>query len=156
MSDKPRILLVCDSSDRHDVMVDRLGGAYEITEVDSPLDALSQMARQPFDGIFVDGDHLAEAFQMERLVQSERILEGMPDGVVLIDVENVIIWGNGRLREWSGQESVVGENFYKVMGSPEILGPDFCPFHTALATGLPSSSTLFPVNIRSSITLIVP
>ena len=23
-------------------------------------------------------------------------------------------------------------NFYTVLGSPEILGPDFCPFHTAL------------------------
>ena len=29
-----------------------------------------------------------------------------------------------------------------MLGSPEILGPDFCPFHTALATGQPSSSTL--------------
>ena len=142
MSDKPRILLVCDSPDRHDAMIARLGGLYEITEVESPLDALSQMARQPFDGVFIDVDHLAEAFQMERLLQSERILEGMPDGVVLLDAENVIIWGNGRLREWSERESVVGENFYKVMGSPEILGPDFCPFQTALSTGHSSSSTL--------------
>ncbi|MCH8922142.1 MAG: response regulator [Planctomycetes bacterium] len=123
-------------------MIARLGGLYEITEVESPLDALSQMARQPFDGVFIDVDHLAEAFQMERLLQSERILEGMPDGVVLLDAENVIIWGNGRLREWSERESVVGENFYKVMGSPEILGPDFCPFQTALSTGHSSSSTL--------------
>ena len=38
--------------------------------------------------------------------------------------------------------SVIGQNFYAVLGSPEILGPDFCPFHTALATGVPSSSTL--------------
>ena len=33
-------------------------------------------------------------------------------------------------------------NFYTVLGSPEILGPDFCPFHTALATGQGTSSTL--------------
>ena len=142
MSEKPRILLVCDSPDRHDKMIERLGDSYEITEVDSPLGALSQMARHPFDGIFIDVDHLAEAFQMERLVQSERILEGMPDGVVLLDSQNTIIWGNGRLREWSGLESVVGENFYKVLGNPEILGPDFCPFQTAISTGARSSSTL--------------
>ena len=37
---------------------------------------------------------------------------------------------------------VVGENFYSVLNSPEILGPDFCPFHTALTTGKASSSTL--------------
>ena len=33
-------------------------------------------------------------------------------------------------------------NFYTILGSPEILGPDFCPFHTALATGQATSSTL--------------
>ncbi len=33
-------------------------------------------------------------------------------------------------------------NFYAALNSPEILGPDFCPFHSALATGKDSSSTL--------------
>ena len=66
----------------------------------------------------------------------------MPDGVVLLASDNTILWGNGRLREWTGREDVVGANFYDVLGSPEILGPDFCPFHTALATGKGSASTL--------------
>ena len=39
-------------------------------------------------------------------------------------------------------KDIVGSNFYDVMGTPEILGPDFCPFHTALATGRASGSTL--------------
>ena len=63
-------------------------------------------------------------------------------GVVLLDSDNTITWGNGRLREWTGRDKVVGANFYTVLGSPEILGPDFCPFHTALATGRPSSSKI--------------
>ena len=33
----------------------------------------------------------------------------MPDGVVLLDADNTIIWGNGRLSEWSGRETIVGE-----------------------------------------------
>ena len=33
-------------------------------------------------------------------------------------------------------------NFYAALNSPEILGPDFCPFHSALATGKDSSTTL--------------
>jgi CheY-like chemotaxis protein len=66
----------------------------------------------------------------------------MPDGVVLLNEDNTILWGNGRLRDWSGRQQVIGANFYDVMGTPEILGPDFCPFQTALATGRPSSSTL--------------
>ncbi|MCE9545744.1 MAG: response regulator [Planctomycetia bacterium] len=86
--------------------------------------------------------HLADAAQLARLLQNERILESMPDGVVLLDADNKIIWHNERIRSWCGREQIVGENFYSVLSSPEILGPDFCPFHTALSTGEPSSSTL--------------
>jgi CheY-like chemotaxis protein len=92
--------------------------------------------------VYAAGEHLKEVLSVGTLLQNERILQGMPDGVVLLDSDNTILWGNGRLREWTGQQSVVGANFYTVLGSPEILGPDFCPFHTALATGKPSSSTL--------------
>jgi CheY-like chemotaxis protein len=66
----------------------------------------------------------------------------MPDGIVVLDSENTIVWGNSRMREWTKTDTVVGSNFYTVLNSPEILGPDFCPFHTALATGRPSNSTL--------------
>ena len=100
------------------------------------------MAREKFDAVYVGSPHLGEALELGKLLQNERILEQMPDGVVLLDGDNTIIWGNGRLREWTGRESIVGLNFYAVLGSPEILGPDFCPFHTALATGARSCSTL--------------
>lgn len=39
-------------------------------------------------------------------------------------------------------DAIVGRGFYDALGSPEILGPDFCPFHTALATGTSTTSTL--------------
>lgn len=70
------------------------------------------------------------------------IVEGMTDGVALLESDSTIVWANGRLCEWSGRESLAGVNFYAAMGSPEVLGPDFCPFHTALATGQATSSML--------------
>src|SRR5262249_38324911 len=70
------------------------------------------------------------------------ILHGMPDGVVLLDDDNTIIWCNGKFKEWQSPSCGIGTNFYTALGSPEILGPDFCPFHTAIATMRPSSSTL--------------
>ena len=103
---------------------------------------LSAGLRENFVGVYVASEHLSDAVQVGKLLQNERILQGMPDGIVLLDSDNMIIWGNGRLREWTGSEKVVGANFYAILGSPEILGPDFCPFHTALATGRASSSTL--------------
>ncbi|MBN2215913.1 MAG: response regulator [Pirellulales bacterium] len=66
----------------------------------------------------------------------------MPDGVVLLDAENTILWANDQVRRWSGEDDLLGANFYTALGSPEILGPDFCPFHTALAMGHASESTL--------------
>jgi CheY-like chemotaxis protein len=119
----------------------RFGDDIEVVET-SPIRALPQLGSGDFIGIYADADHFAEVINAARLVQNERVLQGMPDGVVLLDSDNTVLWGNGRLREWTGREDVVGSNFYEVMGTPEILGPDFCPFHTAIATGRPSGSTL--------------
>ncbi len=142
MSSKPKLLFVGDSQPDEQQAIARLSDSFEIVQVPNPLRALSRLARESFAGLYVASEHLSDAFQIGRLLQNERILEGMPDGIVVLDSENTIIWGNGRLREWTKVDSVVGSNFYSVLGSPEILGPDFCPFHTALATGRPSNSTL--------------
>ena len=36
----------------------------------------------------------------------------------------------------------VGRAFYDLFESPEILGPDLCPFHTAIGRGQPACSML--------------
>jgi CheY-like chemotaxis protein len=116
--------------------------SHELVFAQSPVRAMALLAREEFAGVFVTSKYLQEAFQVGRLLQNEQILEGMPDGVVLLDSENTIVWSNGRVCRWCGREAIAGENFYAVLGSPEILGPDFCPFHTALATGQATTSTL--------------
>ena len=103
---------------------------------------LAHLTRERFAGVYVSSEYLQEVLEISKLLQNEQILEGMPDGVVLLDSENLILWSNRRLCEWSACDNVIGANFYTVLGSPEILGPDFCPFHTALATGQATSSTL--------------
>jgi CheY-like chemotaxis protein/PAS domain-containing protein len=142
LSAKPKLLFVGDSQPRQQQFLDQLRDSFDVVHVQSPLRALGRLARESFGGLFVSGEHLGDAFQIGKLLQNERILEGMPDGIVVLDAENTIIWGNGRMREWTKRESVIGSNFYTVLGSPEILGPDFCPFHTALATSRASTSTL--------------
>jgi two-component system, sensor histidine kinase SagS len=142
LTEKPRILFISNARDQEQGIPARFGGEFDLVRVSSPIRALARLASEQFAGIYVSTGHLKEAFQIGKLLQNERILQGMPDGVVLLDADNTIIWGNGRLCEWCGRESVNGLNFYTVLGSPEILGPDFCPFHTALATGSPSTSTL--------------
>lgn len=142
LSSKPKLLFIGDSRPEQQQLLDPLHDAYDVVQVRSPLRALARLARESFAGLYVSGEHLDQAFELGKLLQNERILEGMPDGIVVLDSENTIVWGNSRMREWTKSESVVGSNFYTVLNSPEILGPDFCPFHTALATGRPSNSTL--------------
>ncbi len=142
MEEKPRILCLCDSPAGVERLFGLAGKACDVVAVDNAIQALERLTREEFDGVYLAPGHVRDAFRIGKVLRDEQILEGMPDGMVLLDDENTILWGNGRLRQWSGREMVVGANFYAVLGSPEILGPDFCPFHTALATGTPGTSTL--------------
>lgn len=137
----PKVLCLGGTHNAQVALQKRFGDDIEVVDT-SPIRALSQLGSGDFIGIYADADHFAEVINAARLVQNERVLQGMPDAVVLLDNDNTVLWGNGRLREWTGRDDVVGANFYDVMGTPEILGPDFCPFHTALATSRPSGSTL--------------
>jgi CheY-like chemotaxis protein len=140
--DMPKILCLGGTHDDQVLLGERFGNEFELVSVASPVRALAQLAHGGFIGIYADADHFAEVLDVGRLVQNDRILQGMPDGVVLLDSDNTILWGNGRLREWTGRNDIVGSNFYEVLGSPEIVGPEFCPFHTALTTGKGSATTL--------------
>ena len=142
MSEKPKILLVGDCRENVEQTLAAACQSHDVVVVQNPMRALALLTRERFDGVFVTAQYFREAFEIGKLLQNEQILEGMPDGVALLESDNTILWGNCRMREWSGRDSLVGVNFYAALGSPEILGPDFCPFHTALATGQGTSSTL--------------
>ena len=142
MSAKSRILLVCDARENAAQLLQRAAETRDAVVAANPMRALAYLTREHFAGVYVSSDYLQDALELGKLLQNQQILEGMPDGVVLLDADNSVIWCNGRLCEWSDCDTVIGTNFYTVLGSPEILGPDFCPFHTALATGQATSSTL--------------
>jgi len=142
LSAKPKILVVGSARDQIEPLVGQAGDGCEIVVARNPMRALALLTREQFVGVFVCAEFLQQAFQLGRLLQNEQILEGMTDGVVLLDSDKTILWCNRRICEWTGRDSVVGEKFFDVLGTPEILGPDFCPFQTALATGKSTSSTL--------------
>jgi len=141
-SEKPRILALCSSRREAEEMLCGVAESSQLVVVPTPMRALARLRSGQFNALYVASQHLEQALDLGRLLQNKQVLEGMPDGVVLLDSDNSILWSNGRLADWTGREDVAGENFYTVLGSPEILGPDFCPFHTALATGVSTSSTL--------------
>ena len=70
--------------------------------------AWALLTREKFVGVYVTASYFRDAFDIGTLLQNEQVLEGMPDGVVLLESDNTILWGNGRLCEWSGRDSVMG------------------------------------------------
>src|SRR5204862_266487 len=109
---RPQILCLGGTHDTQVSLRDHFGEDVEIVNV-TPVRALSHLGSGEYIGIYADADHFAEVINVARLVQNERILQGMPDGVVLLSADNTILWGNGRLREWTGREEIVGGNFYE-------------------------------------------
>jgi len=112
--------------------------------VDSSVAVVQQLAEPGIDGIWISRDQFPQVSELRGLAQSGLMLRDMPDGVALLDANICVLWANRRLAEWSGRanDSLAGVNFYELLSNPEIMGPDFCPFHTALATGEEGSSTL--------------
>ena len=74
LSAKPKLLFVGDSQPRQQQLLGELRDAFEVVQVQSPLRALSRLAREPFAGLYVASDHLGDAFQIGKLLQNERIL----------------------------------------------------------------------------------
>jgi two-component system, sensor histidine kinase SagS len=111
-------------------------------EVASLTAAIARLSSSNCAGLYLEAGGLNDTSQLVRLLQNDRILNGMPEGVALIDSEKTVTWANDCLRGWSQLDNPVGNNIYSILGDTQILGPDFCPFHTALATGNATTSTL--------------
>lgn len=142
MSARPRILFVCDDLGCEPALPQQLRDDCEVVKVCSLLRGMAALSREVFAGLYISAGHLQEALRLGRAMQDVHVLDGMPDGVALLGSDNNVLWANARFLQWVGRDDIVNQGFYAVLGNPEILGPDFCPFHTALATGQPSSSVI--------------
>lgn len=140
MAASSKILIFGKPDDTTQPLVDRLKQEAEVIIPDALEDGLKHLQAEEFSGVFLLG---ADAGTVGAFLETGGLLEQFPDGVVLLDPELNVLWSNFRLLELTGcQESLVGRNFYDAFGTPEIIGPDYCPFHTAFGTGEPSKSML--------------
>ena len=112
--------------------------------VDTSIAVVDALNEPAIDGVWIARDQLPQISELRGLSQSGLMLRDMPEGVALMDSDMRVLWANDRLIEWAGtgKVPVAGRNFYELLSNPEIMGPDFCPFHTALATSEESTSTL--------------
>jgi CheY-like chemotaxis protein/PAS domain-containing protein len=118
--------------------------------VDTSVAVVDELSEPTVDGVWIARNQFPQLSELRGIAQSGVMLRDMPEGVALLDANVRVLWANRRLVEWSGkpEASIAGTNFYELLSNPEIMGPDFCPFHTALATGEQSNSTLHAIGNR--------
>ncbi len=127
MPDKPRVLIF--QSDAVHPGVDCPG--WEVVRAGSVAEGLALLESQNFDGIFTSADEPKAWHRVGSLLQNDFILEVLREGVAVVQPDLHIVWANSTFENWCNGP-VKGKSFYEALGNPEILGPDFCPFHSSL------------------------
>jgi CheY-like chemotaxis protein len=105
---------------------------WDLIRVEDVACGLSLLNAERFDGVYLEPHDAALWTRVENLLQAEQILVALPDGLAMVNPDLRVIWANPTFQNWCGG-AAAGRGFYDALGSPEILGPDYCPFHTALA-----------------------
>jgi len=106
----------------------------DIVRVASPAEGQALLRSGTIDGLYIDAHDTVMWERICQLFQSDRLLDSLGEGVSLVDLQLHLSWANRTFQSWCSGP-VVGRSFYEALGSPQILGPDYSPFHTALAEG---------------------
>jgi CheY-like chemotaxis protein len=109
-----------------------LQSEYDSVRVNSLARAVELLRTERFDAVFAETSEPDQTQWAANLLQAEQILGALPEGVAGVDAELRILWANPAFESWCGGPCNA-RTFYDALGSPETLGPDYNPFHTALA-----------------------
>ncbi len=105
--------------------------------------ALVLLRDQKFDAVFVDASQLSAVRWVGMMIQAEEILDAISDGVAVVDPDLRIIWANPEFQLLTASNTpTVGARFYQALGQAEILGPEACPFTSAVASKSPASTAM--------------
>lgn len=136
MTNRQRFLVLDGTDQERRVFASALSQDYEVVAVTNLVAAIRDLQCQHVDGIAVLGERVANSTSAALFLQAPAVLEYFPEGVAILDLELNVVWQNRRFEKLTqpGTKSLAADKFYEAFGKPEILGPDFAPFHTALGT----------------------
>ena len=142
MSAKTRIIFIGSLSEPIAEPLRFLGDVFDVLEVPDAEEAFRRFREGGFSAVLSVNPPVAAGGEPHRSGWDARIIEDLPVGVCLVDAEDRLVWVNARFCQLCGRDDALGQGFYAALDSPEILGPDFSPLHTVLATSEPSTTKL--------------
>jgi two-component system, sensor histidine kinase SagS len=143
VAEKPRLLVIDRDASQEQSSAEFLSQWFERVTVRTISKALALLRDQKFDAVFVDAAHLSAVRWVGMMIQAEEILDAISDGVAVVDPDLRIIWANPEYHLLaSANVPTVGTPFYQSLGQCEILGPDPCPFTSAVASKSPASTAM--------------
>jgi CheY-like chemotaxis protein/PAS domain-containing protein len=141
LTEKPRLLVI--ERDAGSPAREGLTEQFELVIVRTVARALALLRQETFIGVYVDAAQLSAVRWAGLLIQADEILDAIADGVAVVDPDLNIIWANPEFQKLGDPElDPIGVGFYRALGSPETIGPDPCPFTSALAARSPSNTVL--------------
>jgi CheY-like chemotaxis protein/PAS domain-containing protein len=148
VADNPRLLIIDREASQGKSTIEKLGEVFDVVTVHSISKALSQLRDSQFSGVYVDASQLAAVRWVGMIIQAEEVLDAIADGVAVVDPDLRIIWANPEFLSLNDSRShVTGGKFYDVLPESDVLGPDPCPFTSAVASRAPASTV---IKIRGS------
>ncbi|MCA9196258.1 MAG: response regulator [Planctomycetales bacterium] len=130
MSPKPKILCVGKVDQLGDPLAVWLQEHCEVISTQDLSTADDETICHQLDGIFILPSGALSAGRVRRLLRSDIILEGMPDGIVLLDQQNKIVWANDYAIRWIGAEQAIGLPFLDAVECKQDE-PEFGPLSAA-------------------------
>jgi CheY-like chemotaxis protein/GAF domain-containing protein len=140
LSARRRILVFESTGQSSNTPLEPCRDDWDLVRVSNVAEGLALLRHEEFDGVYLNPHDPALRERAGSLLQADYILEVLSDGVALVNPDLRVNWANLTFERWAAGYAK-GRSFYEALGSPEILGPDYCPFHTALA-GKVSSTRL--------------
>ena len=131
MSERPRILVLEGAGRIAELLHPCLVGN-EVVRVDNVVAALGLLREQRFDAFCADPSEPLLREQAGDLTRAGRLLDALADGVAVVDAGLRVFWANPAFAACCDAPAP-WPRVLRALGTPEILGPDYSPFHTALA-----------------------
>jgi two-component system, sensor histidine kinase SagS len=143
VAEKPRLLVIDRDSTHGRSTLDCLSESFELVTVRTISKALALLRDQAYAAVYVDASQLSAVRWVGMLIQAEEILDAISDGVSVVDPDLRVIWANPEFHLLTDPgNQTVGSQFYQALGQAEILGPDPCPFTSAVASKAPASTAM--------------